>query len=134
MCAGEKSSRSGENVEGPARAKPQKPDECPSAEALGINWHFIEILLILEAGSGLSSLRLLSPPRLDLPNTVAPAAPNSHINAEKPTLWFLCVAFLLQRIVFLSNTAKVPRLCVPVILPLHLVMDLNNLFILGFLH
>lgn len=37
-------------------------------------------------------------------------------------------------IVFLSNTAKVPRLCVPVILPLHLVMDLNNLFILGFLH
>lgn len=47
----------GENVEEPAKANPQKPDECPAAAAaavaLGINSQFIEILLILEPGSAL---------------------------------------------------------------------------------
>lgn len=46
---------SGENVASPAKANPQKPDECPRAAALGINSQFIEIPLVLEAGSLLSA-------------------------------------------------------------------------------
>lgn len=49
-----RSADSGENVEEPAKANPQKPDECPAAGALGINSQFIEILLIQEPGSALS--------------------------------------------------------------------------------
>lgn len=42
-------------MEEPAKANPQKPDECPAAAAaaLGINSQFIEILLIPEPGSPL---------------------------------------------------------------------------------
>lgn len=41
---------SGENVVLPAKANPQKLDECPTAVAQGINSQFIEIPLILEHG------------------------------------------------------------------------------------
>lgn len=46
---------SGENVAKAAKANPQKLDERPTAVALGINWQFIEIPLILEPGSALTA-------------------------------------------------------------------------------